>query len=65
MTGDPYSYAPVERETWKAYRRRRGREEWSIEMGLSYYDGVAHGEAGVVTDDYRRITGREPKTIAR
>ncbi len=63
VTGDAYSYQPLDRETWNAYRRSVGRPEWSIEAGSSYYDGVRLGEADVVSDDYRELTGEEPLTI--
>ena len=63
MTGDDYRYEPVDREEWLAYRRGLGRPARSIEAGISYYDGVARGEAGIVGDDYRKLTGKEPLTI--
>ena len=63
VTGDRYVYEPTEREEWIAYRRTRGRADWSIEAGFSFYDGVARGEADVVGHDYRRLTGNDPTTI--
>ena len=63
VTGDGYRYEPLDREEWIAYRRGLGRPEWSIEAGISYYDGVARGEADVVSDDYRALTGRAPLTV--
>ena len=57
VTGDHYRYEPLEREDWIAYRRSVGRPEWSIEAGITFYDGVARGEADVVSDDYRRADG--------
>ena len=63
VTGDEYRYEPFDREEWLAYRRGLGRPAWSIEAGISYYDGVARGEAGIVGDDYRELTGKEPLTI--
>jgi uncharacterized protein YbjT (DUF2867 family) len=64
VTGDPYRYDPLDREDWLANRRTLRRPAWSIEAGISYYDSVARGEAGIVGDDYRSLTGREPLTIA-
>ena len=58
-----YRYEPLEREEWIAYRRSVGRPEWSIEAGVSFYDGVARGEADVVSDDYRELTGREAMSV--
>lgn len=63
VTGDRYRYEPLERDAWVAYRRSVGRPDWSIEAGISYYDGVRKGEADVVSDDYRALTGREPRSI--
>ena len=63
VTGATYRYDPLDREAWIAYRRSVGRPEWSIEAGYSYYDGVRRGEADVVTDDYRELTGKAPLSI--
>ena len=63
VTGDAYRYEPLERDDWVAYRRSIGRPEWSIEAGISYYDGVRRGEADVVSDDYRELTGKQPLSI--
>ena len=63
VTGAGYRYDPLPREQWIAQRRNAGRPEWSIEAGSSYYDGVARGEAGLVSDDYRELTGNEPMSI--
>jgi hypothetical protein len=30
---------------------------------ISYYDGVRHGEADVVGDDHRQLTGEQPLSI--
>ena len=63
VTGDAYRYAPLDCEEWIAYRKSVGRPDWSIEAGISYYDGVRVGEADVVTDDYRALTGKRPLSI--
>jgi uncharacterized protein YbjT (DUF2867 family) len=63
VTGGAYRYAPLDREEWIEHRRSVGRPDWSIEAGISYYDGVRAGEADVVTDDYRALTGKKPLTI--
>ena len=63
VTGDDYRYAPLDREAWLAYRRSLGRPQWSIEAGISYYDSVARGEAGIVGDDYPELTGKTALTI--
>lgn len=63
VTGDAYRYEPLGRDDWVAYRRSVGRPEWSIEAGISYYDGVRRGEADVVSHDYRELTGKVPLSI--
>ena len=63
VTGDAYRYEPLGRDDWVAYRRSVGRPEWSIEAGISYYDGVRRGDADVVSDDYRELTGKAPLSI--
>lgn len=63
VTGDGYRYEPLDRDEWVAYRRSAGRPEWSIEAGITYYDAVARGEADVVSDDYRELTGKAPASI--
>lgn len=61
--GDRYVYEPLPRDEWLAYRRSLGRAEWSIEAGISYYDGVALGEADVVSRDYEELTGTPARTV--
>ncbi len=63
VTGDAYRYAPLAREEWISCRKSVGRPDWSIEAGISYYDGVRAGEADVVTDDYHALTGKKPLSI--
>lgn len=63
LTGDPYVYEPLPRDAWIAYRRSLGRADWSIEAGLSFYDGVARGEADVVSHDYEELTGTPARTV--
>ena len=43
--------------------RTAARPAWSIEAGITYYDAVARGEADVVSDDYRELTGKAPASI--
>lgn len=35
----------------------------ALEAGITFYDGVARGEADVVGHDYRELTGRPPLSI--
>ena len=63
VTGDRYRYEPLDRDDWVAYRRSVGRPEWSIEAGITYYDGVAAGEMDVVSGDYEELTAKKPLSI--
>jgi hypothetical protein len=63
VTGDAYRYVPLERDDWIAYPRTLGRPEWSIEAGITYYDGVRRGEADVISDDYVQLTGKAPLSL--
>ncbi len=63
VTGDRYRYQPLDRAEWVESRRKLGRQEWAIDAGISYYDGVAAGEADVVSGDYAELTGSKPRTI--
>jgi NAD(P)H dehydrogenase (quinone) len=63
LTGNDYRYEPLDREEWIAYRRSVGRPEWSIEAGITYYDGVARGEADVVSGEFEELTGTPARTV--
>lgn len=63
VTGEPYRYEPLARDDWVSYRRSLGRPDWAIEAGITYYDGVARGEADVVSNDYHELTGRSATPI--
>lgn len=63
VSGNPYAYEPLARDEWIAYRRSVGRPDWSIEAGISYYDGVARGEADVVSNDLEELTGTRALTV--
>lgn len=56
-------YEPVSREEWIAFRVALGRQRWSVEGGLTFYDGIAVGEHDVVTDDFARIVSRPPTPL--
>ncbi|MFN8124635.1 MAG: NAD(P)H-binding protein [Thermoleophilia bacterium] len=56
-------YEPLSREEWIEFRVGLGRQRWSVEGGLTFYDGIAVGEHDVVTDDFARIVGRPPTPL--
>jgi uncharacterized protein YbjT (DUF2867 family) len=64
VTGRAYRYEPGDRAEWEARWRARGKPEWSIEAGLTSFDAQLAGELDVVSDDFRRLTGREPLSVA-
>jgi NAD(P)H dehydrogenase (quinone) len=63
-TGHEYRYEPSPRAEWEARWRARGKPEWAIEAGLTSFDAQLAGEFDVVSDDFLRLTGREPLGIA-
>ena len=64
VTGREYRYDPSPREDWEARWRSRKKEEWAIEAGLTSFDAQLAGEFDVASDDYRRLTGRDPLSVA-
>jgi NAD(P)H dehydrogenase (quinone) len=64
QTGQEYRYEPSPRAEWEARSRARGKPEWEIEAGLTSFDAQLAGELDVVSDDFLRLTGREPLGIA-
>ena len=63
-TGRSYRYEPASDEEWDARWREQGRTGWELESGHSSYEALRRGELDVVTDDFQRLTGQEPLTIA-
>jgi NAD(P)H dehydrogenase (quinone) len=64
VTGAPYRYEPISDEEWIERWRAQSRPGWALEAGRTSYEALRAGELDVVSDDYRRLTGRQPKTIA-
>jgi uncharacterized protein YbjT (DUF2867 family) len=64
VTGDPYRYEPLDRDAWEARWRAQGKEEWEIEAGLTSFDAQRAGEFDVVSHDFRKLTRRDPITVA-
>ena len=50
-------------EWWDQRWRAAGKQEWEIEAGLSSAAAQRAGELDVVSDHFRRLKGREPRTI--
>jgi NAD(P)H dehydrogenase (quinone) len=64
VTRRDYRYDPIPREDWEAQWRARKKEEWAIEAGLTSFDAQLAGEFDVASDDLRRLTGRDPLSVA-
>ena len=54
----------TEEEAWASRRAASGAPDWEIEGWVASYLAIAHGEIDLVSDTVRRITGREPMTLA-
>jgi uncharacterized protein YbjT (DUF2867 family) len=64
VTGDPYRYEPIPDGEWLKRWRAQGRPDWALEAGRTSYQALRAGEFDVVSDDYHKLTGRKPATIA-
>jgi len=64
ITGKAYRYEPAGEDEWDTRWRALGRSGWQLESGHSSYDALRAGELAVASDDYRRLTGSEPLTVA-
>ena len=64
VTGKAYQYEPPDRDRWRAERLARGRDEEEVEVTLSSFDAQCLGEFDVVSDDFERLTGKPPLTVA-
>jgi uncharacterized protein YbjT (DUF2867 family) len=65
VTGESYEYAPISDADWVERWKAQGRPEWALEAGLTSYEALRAGELDVVSDDYEKVTGRKPATIAQ
>ncbi len=50
-------------QAWES-RRSYGAPDWMVEGWISTYLAVAAGELDGVSDDVRRLTGRDPLSLA-
>jgi uncharacterized protein YbjT (DUF2867 family) len=65
VTGAAYRWEPADDDAWDERWRALGRAGWELEAGHTTYEALRRGELDVVTDDYRRLTGAHPLTIAQ
>jgi NAD(P)H dehydrogenase (quinone) len=64
VTGRTYRYEPASDEEWDARWRAGGRTGWELEAGHTSYEALRAGELDVPSDDFRRLTGAEPLSVA-
>ena len=64
VTGDRYSYDPISDGEWIERWKAQGRPDWALESGQTSYEALRANEFDVVSDDYEKVTGHKPKTIA-
>jgi uncharacterized protein YbjT (DUF2867 family) len=65
VTGRPYSYEPASHDEWDARWRALGRDGWELDAGHTSYEALRAGEFDVESDDYERLTGEKPLTVAQ
>jgi uncharacterized protein YbjT (DUF2867 family) len=65
VTGDRYTYEPISDSEWTKRWKAQGRPDWALESGQTSYAALRAGEFDVVSDDYEKVTGQKPKTIAQ
>ncbi len=63
VSGDTYTYAPASYEHWLTEYAKENLSDEQIAWRLSEFEAQAGGELEVVTDDYRRLTGKDPLTV--
>ena len=62
--GQPVSYVDETLAEAYASRAHYGAPDWQVEAWITTYRAIAEGELEHVSDDVRRLTGREPMTLA-
>ncbi|KAJ1684759.1 hypothetical protein LUZ63_020030 [Rhynchospora breviuscula] len=63
LLGREFSYREESVEEAYASRRRWSQEQWQLEAWVSTYTAIADGECAQVTDDVRRVTGHDARTL--
>jgi len=65
VTGRDLRYEPASHDEWDARWRALGRDGWHLDSGHTSYEAIRAGEFDVESDDYERITGEKPLTVAQ
>ena len=61
--GRPIAYKDETLEEARASRSGYGAPDWQVEAWISTYTAIAAGDLEKVSDDVKRLTGREPLTL--
>ncbi|MGK2348216.1 SDR family oxidoreductase [Actinomyces sp. W5033] len=61
--GTPTTYREEDLEQAYASRAGYGAPAWQVDGWVSTYTAIASGQLAAVTDDVRRLTGREPLSL--
>jgi uncharacterized protein YbjT (DUF2867 family) len=64
VTRAAYRYEPAGDDEWDARWRAPGRSGWELEAGRTTYEAFRTGEFDVSSDDFRRLTGTAPLSVA-
>ncbi len=64
LTGKRIVFRDETREEAYASRAGYGAPHWEVEGWVTSYEAIGAGELALVTDDVRRLTGREPATLS-
>jgi NAD(P)H dehydrogenase (quinone) len=64
VTGRTYHYEPVGDDVWDGRWRASGRSGWELDAGHTSYDALRAGELAVASDDFQKLTGSPPLSVA-
>lgn len=63
VLGRPVRFEDESMEQARASRAAYGAPDWLVDTWISTYTAMANGELDEVTDDVRRVSGREPLSL--
>ena len=61
--GKTIKYVPVPVAGVKTALKEKGMDEWSIHRFADIFDAYAAGKGDIVSDDFKRVTGKEPRSM--
>ncbi|WGY01695.1 SDR family oxidoreductase [Nocardioides sp. QY071] len=63
VSGDTYTYQPASIDHWLGEYAKEDLNQDQITWRLSEFEAQERGELAVVSDDYRKLTGKDPLTV--